>query len=65
MVADGLVRREDKEGNFAADIAADFEGVENLRWLLMPVEICSELKWSGILECRFFIGTWLLLLGSL
>ena len=53
MVADGRVRREDKDGNDAADIVADFTGSGHLRGLLLLGEIFSGLKRSGLHDYWF------------
>ena len=42
MVGDGLVRRDDKEGNDAADVASNFGGLRHLEVVIVPLEICSE-----------------------
>ena len=65
MAADGRVRREDKEGNDVADVLQQIlAGFNNLRWLLMPDEICSESRRNGILGFWCCIGSWLPLLES-
>ena len=58
MVADGRVRREDKEGTDAADVAADFGRLRQPGWLLTPGELCSRLKRNGI-RVWSCTGTWL------
>ena len=49
MVAYGRVRGEDKVGNDAADIAADFGRLRQSKRLLTLKDICSGLKRSFIL----------------
>ena len=61
MVAEGTVRREDKEGNDAADIAADFD---RLRQPEVVVDARRDLLRSGIPESCLCIGLWWLLPGS-